>query len=129
MDSSFKYEMMPFYEEGDLVLARAENELPWPAKILRFRGFHQGSSGLDTEIYTVTFFGKGDEEFANLESHLVTPLSSFRIRQLRRSSFYEGSDRRQNLVAQLTRVERLIERERSGLGGRELDKFNRKYDA
>ena len=75
-----KCEVLPTYDKGDFVLARAENCLPWPARINYFRGFHEeGQFGSDEELYHVNFMGNKDEEWAILENYLITRLSLPRI--------------------------------------------------
>jgi hypothetical protein len=36
---SVKAEMLPVYQEEDVVLAKVENDIPWPAVIVHFRGY------------------------------------------------------------------------------------------
>lgn len=66
-----------FYSEGDIVIGRCHNHLPWPGVIRSFFGYDED----EVQVYTVDFFD--EKSYAYLETYLITPLSEHVIKKMK----------------------------------------------
>lgn len=80
-----KVESPASYCKDDVVLAKIEDEFPWPATIVLCKGFALNKDmGVVEDYYQVRFFDK-DRTWAILYNYQITPLTIHRIAELKQT--------------------------------------------